>query len=743
MSDITVNVTNAGAANVSVSGGSTVNATVGNGGAVNVSLGMISPGNATVVSGTLTINSTTTLSAGTPAYVKNDAGTAYAAKLDIGIPAGPATLVSVGNTTTLAAGSNATVSGTASGGNLTLSFGIPAGVNGINGVTPSFAIGNVVTGAAGSSASVTATATNGGANVTLDLTIPRGDPGASGSNGINGTSITLSDATPANLGTASAGSSNLAARADHIHSLPVIAYGNITGLPSNFPTNATLVSGLNTSYAAISHAHNYVTGLNNLTGNLTLAAGANVTLVANGSTLTLSAAAGLGANDVIDGGYYVGEPLVGILFTSQPQSANATSTTTINISALAQIGSIPQSAAAISGGLIGCKSSVSYPFTYVNFATSVSVNNGTGWTTAFTDAIQPTTAVYTAPSFPTTTASNGTRTVVASYKIAYSDSPTDISSWSGTSYSWDLTNTGGYTVAFNGTRFAAVKKNSYSINEGNSKSIQMLSSSDGAAWSPRSLPRTENASRGVVTSCRKPLVAVSGKFVVCGVDTQVGSVNTYYPYLWTSTDGITWTKSAFGSSVTNSDPSAIPPIDVFSDIASSGTIAVGVTGTTSARYTSNGTAWGTATLPVACNCVSYAAGFFWAFNGSLNSADVCYSRDGVSWTLGSMPSALLWQEMVGETVGYATGGARATIGETYGTASLSVSTSITGGGTVSYQWQLSTDAGATWTNISGATSSTLALTNLTSADNGKRYRVAASATGATTAYSQAAILTVN
>ncbi|NBW11321.1 MAG: hypothetical protein EBR82_25145, partial [Caulobacteraceae bacterium] len=65
------------------------------------------------------------------------------------------------------------------------------------------------------------------------------------------------------------------------------------------------------------------------------------------------------------------------------------------------------------------------------------------------------------------------------------------------------------------------------------------------------------------------------------------------------------------------------------------------------------------------------------------------------------------------------------------------------GGTVSYQWQLSTDAGATWTNISGATSSTLALTNLTSADNGKRYRVAASATGATTAYSQAAILTVN
>jgi hypothetical protein len=77
------------------------------------------------------------------------------------------------------------------------------------------------------------------------------------------------------------------------------------------------------------------------------------------------------------------------------------------------------------------------------------------------------------------------------------------------------------------------------------------------------------------------------------------------------------------------------------------------------------------------------------------------------------------------------------------TATLTASATATGGSVVSYQWQLSVDAGATWVNVSGATSATLSLSNLTSADNGKRYRAAASATGAATVYSQSATLTVN
>ncbi len=68
-----------------------------------------------------------------------------------------------------------------------------------------------------------------------------------------------------------------------------------------------------------------------------------------------------------------------------------------------------------------------------------------------------------------------------------------------------------------------------------------------------------------------------------------------------------------------------------------------------------------------------------------------------------------------------------------------------GSGTgVIYQWQVSTDGGATWTDISGATAATLSINNAQTADNGNRYRVLMSnATCTTPATSDAATLTVN
>jgi len=68
-----------------------------------------------------------------------------------------------------------------------------------------------------------------------------------------------------------------------------------------------------------------------------------------------------------------------------------------------------------------------------------------------------------------------------------------------------------------------------------------------------------------------------------------------------------------------------------------------------------------------------------------------------------------------------------------------------GSGTgVIYQWQVSTDGGATWTDISGATSATLSINNAQTSDNGNRYRVLMSnATCTTPATSDAALLTVN
>jgi hypothetical protein len=75
-------------------------------------------------------------------------------------------------------------------------------------------------------------------------------------------------------------------------------------------------------------------------------------------------------------------------------------------------------------------------------------------------------------------------------------------------------------------------------------------------------------------------------------------------------------------------------------------------------------------------------------------------------------------------------------------AVLSVAASASSG-VAAFQWQVSTDAGSTWSSISGATSSTLSLTGLTASDSGKYYRAVISATGATTVNSQFATLTVS
>lgn len=65
-------------------------------------------------------------------------------------------------------------------------------------------------------------------------------------------------------------------------------------------------------------------------------------------------------------------------------------------------------------------------------------------------------------------------------------------------------------------------------------------------------------------------------------------------------------------------------------------------------------------------------------------------------------------------------------------------------GDIVYQWQMQTATGTRWTNITGGTSASLALTGLTLADSGKKYRVKLTSTaGATEVISNTATLTVN
>lgn len=89
--------------------------------------------------------------------------------------------LTIGETTTLAAGENATVSNSGTAENAMLKFGIPKGHDGINGkdgTAATITIGTVTTGEPGSSASVINVGTDTAA--VLAVSIPRGDKGEDG-----------------------------------------------------------------------------------------------------------------------------------------------------------------------------------------------------------------------------------------------------------------------------------------------------------------------------------------------------------------------------------------------------------------------------------------------------------------------------------------------------------------------------------------------------------------------------------
>lgn len=69
--------------------------------------------------------------------------------------------------------------------------------------------------------------------------------------------------------------------------------------------------------------------------------------------------------------------------------------------------------------------------------------------------------------------------------------------------------------------------------------------------------------------------------------------------------------------------------------------------------------------------------------------------------------------------------------------------SVTASGTnLTYQWQVSTDGGTTWNNITGATTATLNLTAVSAAMNNNRYRAVVFSCGPTGTNSTGAILTI-
>lgn len=626
-------------------------------------------------------------------------------------PAGPPyTTVDVGNTTTLAAGSNATVTAvsTNSGANLTLNFGIPTGATG---ATPTIVAGTTTTLAAGASATVSAATKDG--TVTLNFGIPQGAAGSGGA--------TVSSSTPLNLGTAAAGTSAQAARSDHVHNLPVIAYSNLSGIPSNFPTNATLVSGLSASYAPLIHAHNYVTGLNGLAGSLNLAAGANVTITAtNSSTLTIDTK-GIGANDAIDGGNYVGEVLQSITFTTQPQSQNVSLGSTLNWTSGTNTS---RQVFSLGSQMLGVNVAATY--NGVDQTWSASANLATYANAAGSPAASASVSGLTlqSGSFSASVAYNGTRTLAQLWQAVVSNGSTTYlqetlrsddngSTWARLSVPRPSQAIAGGPLGF--------------VSDAYDSSGVALQSSDGATWNTRTMPFD-------------PSVAVSPwRFAVGGV-AVVGVANDS-TRVARSTTGVSWSSVTLGANAYASNV-------VFGN---GRFVAIGgATGNKS--YTStDGSTWTNGNLPSAdYRKIFYAGGRFLALRDATTS-DAAVSTDGVTWSLQTLPSSSNWRTAAAAGNYYAiaeyNGTSAAlftTAGEpTAGSANLTVAAVASTGATVGYQWQRSVDVGTTWANVANANTGAINVANITLNDNGTRYRVLATATGVPSAYSSTALLTVN
>ena len=76
------------------------------------------------------------------------------------------------------------------------------------------------------------------------------------------------------------------------------------------------------------------------------------------------------------------------------------------------------------------------------------------------------------------------------------------------------------------------------------------------------------------------------------------------------------------------------------------------------------------------------------------------------------------------------------------TAHFSATAQVSNGRTPEYQWQVSTNSGAAWLDVSGETGQQIAVSDLLSSQNGNLYRVVASSLGAGSVASSIALLTV-
>jgi len=153
---------------------------------------------------TIAVGTTTTLAAGSSATVGNS-GTSGAAIFDFGIPEGEPATATAGTTTTLSPGSPATVTNVGTTQNAIFDFGVPEGIQGIQGDAATIAAGTTTTVSPSTPAAVTNSGTSSVA--VFDFDIPQGVDGLAATIAV-GTTTTLSAGSTATVG--NSGSSSAA-----------------------------------------------------------------------------------------------------------------------------------------------------------------------------------------------------------------------------------------------------------------------------------------------------------------------------------------------------------------------------------------------------------------------------------------------------------------------------------------------------------------------------------------------------
>jgi hypothetical protein len=755
---------------VVVVGSTSINSVVGNGDTVNVNVGNQTVGGGNGAAATIEAGTVTMIGATQAATVTN-VGTAYAAKFNFSLPRGPtgesgpvsslkigtvitgsdagATITGTAPTQTLnlvlpqgAAGiqgpqgdvgpsgpansltvasvttttaTTAAVTITGSAPSQQISFVIPQGPQGLQG-TPgasgpytTLQVGTVATGTAGSSAKID-TVTNGG-TVTLNFTIPRGADGTAN----------LSDETPQPAGVARGGSALSAARADHVHPVPVIAYGNLTGVPATFsPTTHTHavsdVTGLQAALDSKQASGAYVTldGSGRIPSSVLPSYVDDIVEAASFSALTaltgeggklyvtvdtrklyrwsgsafVEIASSPGSTDAVT------EGATNLYFTTK-RAADAAPVQSVNGKVgdvVIEAGGIAWSTVPTSTTTITKAGALSYDANYIYVANEVNQWRRTSiedWTT-------PTISISVQPSNQTAVGGAATFTVTAT-----------ATQNAELLYQWQRQAGGAgpyVNIATGLSATLSLESLSFAANNGDKYRVVITSGSAGTGgnavygWFP-----------AVIVDLTPTATLTSGEATLT-ISASISIVNQ--PQNVTVTNG---TSASFSVSATTPGTGLAYQWQSSPD----GTNWASVSGATEASLALAGlTETGYSGLRY--RCVVSSSGYS---DATSNAATLTVAPISVT----TQPTSQTGQPVAGTTPNYSA-------------SFTSAASSPAGAPTI--QWEVSTDGGTSFSDLSGQTSSSLALTGLTTSDTGKRYRAKFQRSGWNTVRSSSATLTV-